>query len=530
MTKAIEEISKRATFAIISHPDAGKSTTTEKLILLGKLIQKAGKVKGKDKDKGVTSDWMSMEQERGISITSALMQFGYKHRMVNLLDTPGHEDFSEDTYRTLTAVDSALMILDGAKGVEERTIKLMEVCRMRKTPIFSFINKLDRDTKSSIELLDEIEEVLQISCVPMNWPLGSGSDFKGIYEFARDRIFVYEKNKDASLIATDKQIQGIESPEAQDLLGSAYAELYEQIELIKGVSEELDMQAFLQGKQTPVYFGTALGNFGIVQLLDAFVNLAPAPLGRETQTREVAADEPNFSAFVFKIQANMDAKHRDRIAFLRICSGAYEPGIKLKQVRLGKDIKITDAVSFVGGERKILTKAYAGDIVGFYNHNNMQIGDTFTQGEDLKFIGIPNFAPEIFKKVRTKDPLKSKQLQKGLRQLAEEGAVQLFMPLNSNDLILGAVGVLQFEVVAFRLKDEYRVDCLYEASNYSLARWVEANSNEAKKELAELKRKNSENLALDGSGNLTYLAPTRVNLNLTLERYPQLDFFDTREH
>lgn len=530
MSNSSEEISKRATFAIISHPDAGKTTTTEKLLLLGKLIQKAGKVKGKEKDKAVTSDWMSMEQERGISITSAVMQFPYKHRIVNLLDTPGHEDFSEDTYRTLTAVDSALMVLDGAKGVEERTIKLMQVCRMRNTPIFSFVNKFDRDTKSPIELLDEIEEVLQIKCVPMNWALGSGVDFKGIYEFSTDKIFVYEKNKDASLLHTDEIIQGIESDAAKQLLGFQYDELLEQIELIQGVSEDFDKQAFLKGEQTPVYFGTALGNFGVAQMLDGFVELAPSPLARKTQTREVKADEDKFTGFVFKIQANMDAKHRDRIAFLRICSGAYTSGIKLKQVRLGKDLKINDAVSFIGGERKILEQAFAGDIVGFYNHGNMQIGDSFTQGEDLKFVGIPNFAPELFKKVRAKDPLKGKQLQKGLQQLAEEGAVQLFMPLDSNDLILGAVGVLQFEVVAFRLQDEYKVECIYENSKYSLARWIEANSNEAKKELEDLKRKTSENLALDGGGNLTYLAPSRVNLNLTLERFPKLDFFDTREH
>lgn len=530
MTSTLDEINKRATFAIISHPDAGKTTTTEKLLLLGKLIQKAGKVKGKEKDRSVTSDWMSMEQERGISITSAVMQFPYKHRIVNLLDTPGHQDFSEDTYRTLTAVDSALMILDGAKGVEERTIKLMQVCTMRTTPIFSFINKFDRETKPPIDLLDEIEEVLKIKSIPMNWPLGSGVDFKGIYEFATDRIFVYQKNKNSNSLNEDLIIEGLKSQDAKKLLGTDYEDICEQIELIEGVSDDLDLESFLKGEQTPVYFGTALGNFGIKQVLDAFVQLAPSPLARETQTRKVEAKEDKFTAFVFKIQANMDAKHRDRIAFLRICSGAYSDGIRLKNVRLGKEVKISDAFSFVGGERKILERAFAGDIIGFYNHNNMQIGDCFTQGENLKFVGIPNFAPEIFKKVRTKDPLKGKQLQKGLQQLAEEGAVQLFMPIDSNDLILGAVGVLQFEVVAFRLKDEYKVDCIYEPSKYVLARWVEAKSNEAKKQLDELKRKTGENLAYDGGGNLAYLSPSRANLSLTFERFPKLDFFDTREH
>ena len=522
----LNEINKRRTFAIISHPDAGKTTITEKLLLFGNLIQTAGTVKGKKSDRHATSDWMSMEQERGISITSSVMQFPYKERMVNLLDTPGHEDFSEDTYRTLTAVDSALMVVDGAKGVEDRTIKLMDVCRLRDTPIFSFVNKMDRDIRDPIDLLDEIEAVLKIEAAPITWPIDMGKSFKGVYNLYTDTIHVFQPGK-GHTIPEDVQIQGIESAEAKELLGNIYDDYVEEIELVRGATHEFDRDAFLAGTLTPVYFGTALANFGVREMLDGFVEWAPAPISRRTVGRTVEAEEEKFSGFIFKIQANMDPKHRDRIAFMRICSGKYSRGMKMKHTRINKDVKIADAVTFVAGDRENVEEAWSGDIIGLHNHGTIQIGDTFTEGEALKFTGIPHFAPEIFRRVRPIDPLKMKQLQKGLQQLSEEGAVQLFMPEKNNDLVLGAVGQLQFDVVMFRLKDEYKVDCVYEAVNVNTARWVECDDE---KMLADFKRKAYDNIGYDGAGLLTYLAPTRVNLSLTQERWPDVMFRATREH
>lgn len=519
-------INQRRTFAIISHPDAGKTTITEKLILHGKLIQSAGRVKGKNSDKHATSDWMTMEQERGISITSSVMQFPFNGKTVNLLDTPGHEDFSEDTYRTLTAVDSALMVVDGAKGVEDRTIKLMEVCRLRTTPIFSFVNKLDRDIRDPIELLDEIEEVLKIAAAPINWPLDSGQAFKGVYNLYTDEILVYEKGKGSELHEF-QTIKGLDSAEAKAFLGAEYENFVDELELVRGATHEWSLDEYLAGKLTPVYFGTALGNFGVEQMLMDFTSQAPAPLARNTETREVAATEEKFSGFIFKIQANMDPKHRDRIAYMRICSGKYSRGMKMRHCRINRDVRIADAVNFMAGEREVLEEAFSGDIIGLHNHGTIQIGDTFTEGENLKFVGIPHFAPELFQRVRPKDPLKMKQLQRGLQQLAEEGAVQLFMPFKNNDLILGAVGQLQFEVVMHRLQDEYKVDCLYEPISVATARWVEADDN---KKLAEFKQRAAEHLGEDGAGLLTYLAPSRVNLQLAEERFPDVRFFSTREH
>ncbi|AMX01666.1 peptide chain release factor 3 [Microbulbifer thermotolerans] len=515
----------RRTFAIISHPDAGKTTVTEKLLLFGNAIQLAGSVKGK-KGPHARSDWMTMEQERGISVTSSVMQFPYKGRTVNLLDTPGHEDFSEDTYRVLTAVDSALMVIDGAKGVEDRTIKLMNVCRLRTTPILSFINKLDRDIRDPIEVMDEIEEVLDIQAAPINWPLGSGKNFKGVYNLYTDTIHVYEQGQ-GHTIPEDTQIKGLDSDEASALLGEYADDIREEIELVRGATHEFDLEAYLAGKLTPVFFGTALGNFGVREMLDGFVEWAPGPQPRPANERSVAPGEEKFSGFVFKIQANMDPKHRDRIAFMRVCSGTYSRGMKMRHVRLGKDVKIADAVTFMAGDRTHVEEAIAGDIIGLHNHGTIQIGDTFTEGENLKFTGIPNFAPELFRRIRLKDPLKLKQLQKGLQQLSEEGSTQVFFPLDNNDIIVGAVGVLQFEVVAFRLKDEYKVEAIYENVNVNTARWVDSDNA---KELENFKRKASTNLALDGSGHLTYLAPTRVNLQLAEERYPEIRFYATREH
>lgn len=522
----LQQIQARRTFAIISHPDAGKTTITEKLLLYGNAIQVAGAVKAKRDGRKATSDWMTMEQDRGISVTTAVMQFPYKDRVVNLLDTPGHEDFSEDTYRTLTAVDSVLMVIDGAKGVEDRTIKLMEVCRLRDTPILSFINKMDRDIRDPIEVLDEIESVLKIESAPINWPLGMGKEFKGVYNLYTDTIHLYSKGS-GSTIPEDVQIPGLESDEARELLGGYYQDTVDEIELVRGATHEFDQQAYLEGRMTPVFFGTALGNFGVREMLDDFVEWAPAPQSRENTERVVEPNEDKFSGFVFKIQANMDPKHRDRMAFLRVCSGTYHKGMKMRQVRTGKDVKVADAVTFMAGERSAVIEASAGDIIGLHNHGSIQIGDSFTEGEMSRFKGIPNFAPELFRRIVLKDPLKMKQLQKGLQQLSEEGSVQVFFPTRNNDIVVGAVGVLQFEVVAFRLKDEYKVEAVYEPVNIYTARWLEFN--DAKVE-SEFKRKAQDGLAVDGAGHQTYLATSRVNLSLTEERFPEVTFRATREH
>jgi len=505
MSYPLEEVNKRRTFAIISHPDAGKTTITEKVLLYGNAIQKAGSVKGKGSAQHAKSDWMEMEKQRGISITTSVMQFPYNECLVNLLDTPGHEDFSEDTYRTLTAVDSCLMVIDSAKGVEERTIKLMEVTRLRDTPIITFMNKLDRDIRDPMELLDEVESVLKIHCAPITWPIGCGKLFKGVYHLYKDETYLYQSGQ-GSTIQEVRIVKGLNSPELDAAVGDDLAQqLRDELELVKGASNEFDLDLFLSG----------------------LTEWAPAPQARQADTRKVSAEEEKFTGFVFKIQANMDPKHRDRVAFLRVVSGKYEKGMKLKHVRIGKDVVISDALTFMAGDRTHADEAYAGDIIGLHNHGTIQIGDTFTQGEELKFTGIPNFAPELFRRIRLKDPLKQKQLLKGLVQLSEEGAVQVFRPLSNNDLIVGAVGVLQFDVVVSRLKSEYNVEAIYETVNVATARWVECADN---KKFEEFKRKNEQNLALDGGDNLTYIAPTMVNLNLAQERYPDVTFFKTREH
>ena len=521
-----EALEIRRTFAIISHPDAGKTTITEKLLLHGNAIQLAGTVKARKSNRHVTSDWMAMEQERGISVTTSVMQFPYKGHIVNLLDTPGHEDFSEDTYRTLTAVDSALMVIDVAKGVEPRTTKLLEVCRLRDTPILTFINKLDREGREPIDLMDEIEDALQIACAPITWPLGSGRRFRGCYHLYQDRIYQYESGRGEALYDFPV-IVGLDSDEARAYLGDDYRDFVDEIELVRGASHEYDQLSFLEGHLTPVFFGTALGNFGVDHLLDRFVDVAPSPGGRSAQSRDVEPSEEKFSGFVFKIQANMDPKHRDRIAFMRICSGRYRHGMKMKHVRLGKDVKVTGAVTFLAGDRVQADEAYPGDIIGLHNHGTIQIGDTFSEGESLRFTGVPNFAPDLFRRVRVRDPLKSKQLEKGVRQLSEEGATQVFMPITRSEVIVGAVGALQFDVVAFRLKDEYRADCIYENSSIFTVRWVSADDDAS---LEEFAAKNEENLATDGGGHLTYLAPTRANLQLVQERWPDIKFAATREH
>lgn len=465
-----------------------------------------------------------MEKERGISVTTSVMQFPYADHLVNLLDTPGHEDFSEDTYRTLTAVDSCLMVIDAAKGVEARTIKLMEVTRLRDTPIITFMNKLDRDTRDPIDLMDEVEDILKIKCAPITWPIGMGKEFKGVYHLLRDETVLYKTGM-GHTIQDGKVIKGLHNPELDDAIGYYAEELRDMLELVQGASHEFNLEEFLAGELTPVFFGTALGNYGVDHMLDGLVEWAPKPQPRKTEVREILAEEEKFSGFVFKIQANMDPKHRDRIAFCRIVSGKYEKGMKMRHTRIGKDVRVSDALTFLAGDRALLEEAYAGDIIGLHNHGSIRIGDTFTAGEDIRFSGIPNFAPELFKRIRLKDPLKMKQLQKGLIQLSEEGAVQVFRPLMNNDLIVGAVGILQFDVVVARLKGEYNVDAIYEHVSVATARWVYGDE----RKVDEFRRKAQVNLALDGGDNLTYIAPTMVNLSLALERYPDITFTATRE-
>ncbi|MGQ4661585.1 peptide chain release factor 3 [Lysobacter sp. F6437] len=521
------EALRRRTFAIISHPDAGKTTLTEKLLLFGGAIQMAGSVKSRKTSRSATSDWMALEKERGISVTSSVMQFPYDDHIVNLLDTPGHADFGEDTYRVLTAVDSALMVIDVAKGVEERTIKLMEVCRLRDTPIMTFINKLDREGRDPIELLDEVESVLGIQCAPITWPIGMGKRLKGVVHLVSGEVHLYEQGR--NFTRQDSTIFGsIDDPALEERIGAAtLAELRDELELVQGASHPFDLGKYLAGEQTPVFFGSAVNNFGVQLLLDFFVRHAPSPRPRATTTREVAPTEDKLTGFVFKIQANMDPQHRDRVAFMRICSGKFSAGMKAHHVRSGKELKLANALTFMASDREIAESAYSGDVIGIHNHGTISIGDTFTEGEKLSFTGIPNFAPELFRRARLRDPLKLKQLQKGLAQLSEEGATQFFRPLMSNDLILGAVGVLQFDVVAYRLKDEYGVDAIFEPVAVATTRWIRCGND---RKLEEFRDKNAMNLAIDAAGQLVYLAPTRVNLQLAQERAPDVEFLATREH
>ena len=518
------ELAKRRTFAIISHPDAGKTTMTEKLLLLAGAIQLAGSVKSRKSDRYATSDWMAMEKERGISVTTSVMQFSYRDKLFNLLDTPGHADFSEDTYRTLTAVDSALMVIDAAKGVETRTVKLLEICRLKNTPITTFINKMDRDSLSPLALLDHIDSELKIHCVPMTWPIGSGRGFMGVYHLVEDVFYLFDDEDRKS----HTQYTGLHHDELANRVGEKEAAAFrDEIDLIKDSCGELDQSLYLAGEMTPVFFGSAMMTFGIDHMLNTLIDLAPSPQERHANTRKVQANESKFSGFVFKIQANMDPKHRDRIAFFRICSGRYFAGIKAYHVRMQRDFPINQAHTFVAGQREHAEEAWAGDIIGIHNHGTLKIGDTLTEGESLQFSGIPNFAPELFRRVVLKDPLKSKALLKGLMQLSEEGATQVFRPLLGSDLIVGAIGLLQFDVVAYRLQHEYRVACVYDAVGVNTAVWVSAKDDV---KLKEFKHKNELYLAIDSGGRLAYLAPSRVNLRLVQERWPDIMFHDTCEH
>jgi len=526
MSKLQKEIERRRTFGIISHPDAGKTTLTEKLLLFGGAIQMAGAVKARKAARHATSDWMAMEQERGISVTTSVMKFHYRDFEVNLLDTPGHQDFSEDTYRVLTAVDSALMVIDSAKGVEPQTEKLMEVCRMRNTPVITFINKLDREGRDPLDLLSDIEEKLQIECTPLAWPIGMGKRFKGVYNLYKKQLNLFTPGSETRHqdIVT---IADINDPKLDELLGSQADELRADIELLEGAANPFSLEDYRKANQTPVFFGSAINNFGVQEMLDAFVELAPPPVPRQTVSRIVNPDEETFSGFVFKIQANMDPAHRDRIAFLRICSGKYTRGMKVRHHRIGREVTFPNATIFMAQDRQNVEEAFPGDIIGIHNHGTVKIGDTFSSKEELKFTGIPNFAPEHFRRVRLKNPLKVKQLDKGLTQLAEEGAVQVFRPLIGADWILGAVGVLQFDVTMSRLKDEYGVDAVYEPVEYATARWIESGD---RKKLDEFRKKNEMALAHDAEGNLAYLASSEWRLGHVAEQWPDIVFNKTKEH
>ena len=512
------EISKRRTFAIISHPDAGKTTITEKVLLFGQAIQTAGTVKGRGSNQHAKSDWMEMEKQRGISITTSVMQFPYHDCLVNLLDTPGHEDFSEDTYRTLTAVDCCLMVIDAAKGVEDRTRKLMEVTRLRDTPILTFMNKLDRDIRDPMELLDEVENELKIGCAPITWPIGCGKLFKGVYHLYKDETYLYQSGK-GHTIQEVRIVKGLNNPDLDAAVGEDLAQqLRDELELVKGASNEFDKELFLAGEITPVFFGTALGNFGVDHMLDGLVEWAPAPMPRQTDTRTVEASEDKFTGFVFKIQANMNKNHRDRIAFMRICSGQFTAGMEVYHVQGGKSLKLSQPQQMMADERKIVDKAYAGDIIGVFDPGVYSIGDTLTTAKDkFEFEGIPTFAPEHFARVSLVDSMKRKQFVKGVTQIAQEGAIQMFQEYKGGmeEIIVGVVGVLQFDVLKFRLENEYNVQIRLENLPYEHIRWIE---NKDEVNVDTINGTSDMKKVVDMKGNPLLLFINEWSIGMTLDR------------
>jgi len=522
----VRDVALRRTFAIISHPDAGKTTLTEKLLLFGGAILLAGTVKARKSARHATSDWMEVEKERGISVTSSVMQFPYAGHTINLLDTPGHQDFSEDTYRVLTAVDAAVMVIDAAKGVEAQTIKLLEVCRLRDTPIITFVNKMDREVREPLALLEEIESVLRIDCAPVTWPLGMGKAFRGVWHLLNKRLMRFTPGGER--VSEDVElIEGIASPRLTELFPDEVATLRHDVELLDSASPPFDLARFLAGRQTPVFFGSAINNFGVQEILQALVDWAPPPQPRNGGTRVVEPAEAPFTGFVFKIQANMDPRHRDRIAFFRVCSGRYTPGMKVRHLREGREMKLGNALTFMANERVHSEDAVAGDILGIHNHGQLQIGDTLTEGEALAFKGIPYFAPELFRVARPRDPFKAKQLAKGLQELGEEGAIQVFESTSGNAMMLGAVGPLQFEIVAHRLATEYKVDALYDNANIATARWLTFPDETTRR---SFEREQAAALATDVDGNPVFLATNKYNLQVTMERWPKVGFRATREH
>jgi len=522
----LKEINKRRTLAIISHPDAGKTTLTEKFLLFGGAIQVAGAVKSNKIKKSATSDFMEIERQRGISVATSVMSFDYNNTKINLLDTPGHKDFAEDTYRTLTAVDSVILVVDCVKGVEPQTERLMEVCRMRKTPVIIFINKMDREGRNSFELLDELEDKLSIRVRPLSWPAGIGQSFKGVYNLYNKSFNIFSPGKqtlDANMIVADD----LDDENLRDSIGRDYVkQLKEDVHLIEGVYGEFDSHEYLDGEVAPVFFGSAINNFGVKELLDTCCEITPAPRGRMTDLRMVEAHEELFSGFVFKIHANLDPKHRDRIAFLRICSGKFERNKYFHHVRLDKNFRFSSPAAFMAQEKSIIDEAYPGDVIGLYDTGNFKIGDTLTEGENITFKGIPSFSPEIFKELINTDPMKTKQLDKGVKQLTDEGVAQLFIQPLGNRKIVGTVGDLQFEVIQYRLLHEYNASCRFQPLNFYKACWITADDE---KKTEDFIRYKPDNIAYDKEGSLVFFAESEWLLKKAIENNPGIVFHFTSE-
>lgn len=530
MSDIAQQVQRRRTFAIISHPDAGKTTLTEKLLLFSGAINIAGSVKARKAARHATSDWMEIEKQRGISVASSVMQMEYRDCIINLLDTPGHQDFSEDTYRVLTAVDAALMVIDAGNGVEPQTRRLLQVCRARNTPILTFVNKMDREVKSPLDLMDEIERELGMTVVPFTWPVGMGKMFRGVYDRREDQMRVFAAGEDRRG-GDEEVLAGLDNAESASRFGMEWTQAKDELELVEGASPSFDKQAFLEGHQTPMLFGSAVNNFGVREVLDALVDLAPQPGAKAAIQRVVEPVEPKFSGVVFKIQANMDPAHRDRIAFVRVASGHFERGMRLKVVRSGKELRPNTVVSFLSQRRELLDEAFAGDIIGIPNHGVLQLGDTLTEGEALQFTGLPFFAPEIIRSVEVADPLKTKQLRAGLTQLGEEGAIQVFRPIAGTVLLLGAVGQLQFEVVAHRLEHEYGVKARITGSSYNVARWVTcAPEDGGEQELKRFMDANAHRVALDAVDAPTVLLDHMATLRAVEANWPKIKFHAMREH
>ena len=524
-TKLINEINKRRTFAIISHPDAGKTTLTEKFLLFGGAIQTAGAVKSNKIKKHATSDFMEIERQRGISVATSVMSFEYENILINLLDTPGHKDFAEDTYRTLTAVDSVVLVVDCVKGVEEQTKRLMEVCRMRDTPVIVFVNKLDRDGKDPFDLMDEIETELDIKLHPLSWPIGMGREFKGVYNLYDKNLLLFNASQKSS--DDDIPIENLNDSFLNAKLGERYAnQLREDVELISGVYEDFDKELYREGKIAPVFFGSAVNNFGVKELLETFIRISPVPQERETTVRIVEPTEKKFSGFVFKIHANLDPRHRDRIAFLRVCSGKFERNKYFHHVRAGKNVRFSNPYTFLAREKDIIESAFPGDVVGLYDSGTFKIGDTLTEGEEFFFTGIPSFSPEIFREVVNKDPMKTKQLEKGIRQLTDEGVAQLFVQFGGNKKIIGCVGELQFEVIQYRLLHEYGASVQLNSLPYYKACWI---TSKDPKKLNDFVKYKSGNIAEDKDGYLVYLAQSEWFLNTERTNNPDIEFHFTSE-
>lgn len=525
MSDIIKEINKRKTFAIISHPDAGKTTLTEKFLLFGGAIQTAGAVKSNKIKKGATSDFMDIERQRGISVATSVMTFEYSDQLINILDTPGHKDFAEDTYRTLTAVDSVILVVDSVKGVEPQTEKLMEICSMRKTPVIVFINKLDRDGQDPFILIDEIEKKLNIQLRPLSWPINKGPFFKGIYNLYDHQLNLFQSGTQ-SLTGNNITIKDINDSILEKYIGRDANQLRDDVELIDGVYGEFDDADYLSGEIAPVFFGSAINNFGVQELLDTFIRIAPTPRPRMTETREVDPSEDKFTGFVFKIHANIDPNHRNRIAFLRVCSGKFERNKYYTHTRIDKKLRFNNPASFMADNKKIVEEAFPGDVIGLYDTGNFKIGDTLTEGEDLKFTGIPSFSPEIFKELINKDPMKTKQLEKGIRQLSEEGVAQLFHVTSNNTKIIGTVGELQFDVIQYRLLNEYGASCAFTPIQYHKAIWI---TSDDKAKLKEFMRVKSSYIALDKDENPVFLATSVWILDQTKQEYPDIAFHSTSE-